>query len=171
MILFKIWLFKLSDIDQGIHKDDIQKKQKFCAFWRKLLGEKENSLTLLCLGLQCFFWKGLCDFKIQFAVEKIFFWCNYKITRKHFCVAIKSVNHTISIYGSCMIRIFSKNSKPRFFSSPDCFIRIKQPQKLRFKFFQPFIEIVLKCYDKHFPVHLMHGIIWSFGVWRPTWVV
>ena len=73
MILFKIWLFKLSDIDQGIHKDDIQKKQKFCAFWKKLLGEKENSLKLLCLGLQCFFWKGLFDFKIQFAVEKFFF--------------------------------------------------------------------------------------------------
>ena len=43
----------------------------------------------------------------------------------------KNASHSISIYGNCMMNIFfKKQKKTMVFSSPDCFIRIKPPQKL-----------------------------------------
>ena len=41
-----------------------------------------------------------------------------------------------------------------FFSSPECFFRIKQPQNLVDIFFQPFFETAQKLY-----VLLMYGIV------------
>ena len=43
MIIFKLWFFNLSELDQDIHKHAIQKKLKFVAFWKRLLGEKEKT--------------------------------------------------------------------------------------------------------------------------------
>ena len=82
--------------------------------------------------------------------------------KKNFCITIKKkASHTISIYGNCMSSIFfSKKREHRFFLSPDCFTRIKQPQKLVYIFFQTFFENEWKLYDKHFSTHLMYGIVW-----------
>ena len=51
MIIFKIWIFKISDIDQGIHKKAIEKNGSFYGFWKKLLNEKENFSKLVYSGL------------------------------------------------------------------------------------------------------------------------
>ena len=54
---------------------------------------------------------------------------------------------------------FFKERKHGFFSSPDCFIRIKQPQKLVYIFFQRFFEIVRKLNAKQFSIDLTFGIV------------
>ena len=46
---------------------------------------------------------------------------------KNFVSPSKIGSHTISIYWNCMISIFSKNENLGFLS-PECCIRIKQPQ-------------------------------------------
>ena len=51
--------------------------------------------------------------------------------------------------------IFFKKIKTSVFSPLDDFFRIKQPQKIVDIFFQSFT----KLYEKHFFVHLMHGIV------------
>ena len=85
-----------------------------------------------------FFEKCLFAYEIRFAVEKKC-WAKFS---KLLCVAIKkNASHTLSIYGNCMISIFFKKRKPQFLS-PDCFIRIKQPQKRVYTSFQPFLEIL-----------------------------
>ena len=43
MIILNLWIFKLSDINQGIHKHAIQKKKKFAAFLKKKFKWKEQS--------------------------------------------------------------------------------------------------------------------------------
>ena len=52
MIIFKIWIFNLSDINQGIHEHAIENKLEFLAFWKKLLGEKEKNPILVYPGLR-----------------------------------------------------------------------------------------------------------------------
>ena len=79
-----------------------------------------------------FFKKCLFAYEIRFAIEKKTnnFWAKFsKLLSKFLCRHQKNASHTISIYGNCIISIFFfKKRKPRFFL-PDCFIRIKQPQK------------------------------------------
>ena len=43
MIISKIWFFKLPDIDQGIQKHVIQKKEEFCVF-EKSYEEKRKKI-------------------------------------------------------------------------------------------------------------------------------
>ena len=146
----------------------------FSVFEEKKLSEKKikanfiASRTTLCTQnikfcMQKFFFeKRLFAYENRFAVEKkqkkfgpsfqnylIIFLCRHQ----------KNASHTISIYGNCMMSIFSKNENLSFLS-PDCFIRIKEPQKWVYTSFQPFLEIVWKLYDKHFPTHLVYGIVW-----------
>ena len=100
--------------------------------------------------------KSICGWK----KNKKKFGSNFQNYLKNFlCRHQKNASHTISIYGNCMISIFFKNKNLSFLSS-DCFIRIKQPQKWVYTSFQPFLEIVWKLYDKHFPTNLMYGIVW-----------
>ena len=42
MIILNFWIFKISDIDQGIHEHPIQKKYAFSAFLKKKIKWKEN---------------------------------------------------------------------------------------------------------------------------------
>ena len=80
MIIFKIRIFKLSDIDQGIYKHVIQKKYEFLACLKKVIqrkGKKSHfcvSRTTLCrkiLKLACkIFFGKVFSYKIRFAVEK-----------------------------------------------------------------------------------------------------
>ena len=43
MIILNFQVFKLSDIDQGLHKHAIQKSRNFQRFWKKNLSEKKKS--------------------------------------------------------------------------------------------------------------------------------
>ena len=53
MIISKIRIFKLPDIDQGIHKHVIQKKEEFLAFLKKVMKKKEKKNPILVYpGLQ-----------------------------------------------------------------------------------------------------------------------
>ena len=76
------------------------------------------------------FGKCLFAYEIRFAVEKKQknFGPNFQNYLPSKTRHQKNATHTISIYGNCMTSIFIKKRKPRFFL-PDCFIRIKQPQK------------------------------------------
>ena len=88
---------------------------------------------ILNFACKIFFEKCLFAYENRFAVEKKNkknFGLNFQNNLKNFlCRHQKKVSHTISIYGNCMISIFSKNENLSFLLSPDCFIRIKQPQK------------------------------------------
>ena len=70
MIIFKIRIFKLSDIDQGIYKHVIQKKYEFLACLKKVLQRKRKKILFLCIQdyvmqknietcMQNFFWKSV----------------------------------------------------------------------------------------------------------------
>ena len=84
MIILNFGIFKLSDIDQGVHQHLIQKKKEFSAFLKKKLSEKKvkanfiASRTTLCTQnikfcMQKFFFeKCLFAYENRFAVEKIF---------------------------------------------------------------------------------------------------
>ena len=52
MIIFKMWLYKLSDIDRGTHKHAIRNKYEFLAFLKKkLFRETEKIFTFEYSGL------------------------------------------------------------------------------------------------------------------------
>ena len=51
MIIFKICIFKLSDIDQGKHKHARQKKQAFGVFEKSYKAKKETHSTLVHPGI------------------------------------------------------------------------------------------------------------------------
>ena len=44
MIISKIWIFKLPDIDQGIQNMSYKRKRSFKRFWKKLWREKEKKI-------------------------------------------------------------------------------------------------------------------------------
>ena len=125
MIILNFGIFKLSDIDQGVHQHPIQKKKEFSAFLKKKLSEKKvkanfiASRTTLCTQnikfcMQNFFFeKCLFAYENRFAVEKKqkIFGPNFQNYLKHFlCRHQKNASHTISIYGNCMISILTKIS-------------------------------------------------------------
>ena len=65
-----------------------------------------------------FFEKCLFAYEIRFAVEKTkkIFGPDFQNYLKNFlCRHQKNASHTISIYGNCMISIFFKKGKLRFF--------------------------------------------------------
>ena len=84
MIISKIWIFKLPDIDQGIQKHVIQKKEEFSAFLKKVMKRKwkksNNSITRTTLYtqkikfcVQNFFSKNVClNTKISLRLKKKF---------------------------------------------------------------------------------------------------
>ena len=131
MIILNFGIFKLSDIDQGVHQHPIQKKKEFSAFLKKKLSEKKvkanfiASRTTLCTQnikfcMQIFFSKNVClrttiDLRLKKKNEKIF-GPNFQNYLKNFlCRHQKNASHTISIYGNCMMSIFFKKRKPQFF--------------------------------------------------------
>ena len=67
MIILNLWTFKLSDIDQGIHKHAIQKKKESSAFLKKKIWVKRKKLRLSYPGLR------YAHKKLVFACKKIFF--------------------------------------------------------------------------------------------------
>ena len=145
VIILNFLIFKLSDIDQGIYKHPIQMKMGiFSVFEEKKLSQKKIKAniivtrTTLCtqkkINFACknfFFEQCLFAYEIRFAVEKKTksFWARFsKLLKNFLCRHQKNASYIISIYGNRMISITFKKRKPRFFL-PDCFIRIKQPQK------------------------------------------
>ena len=82
--------------------------------------------------MQKFFLKNVSlrtKFDLRLKKKTKNFWAKFsKLLEKFLFRHQKNASHTISIYGNCMISIFFKKRKPRFFL-PDCFIRIKQPHK------------------------------------------
>ena len=47
MITFKFWIFKLSDLDQGMHKYAVKKKiGVFSVFKKKLISKKEKKSNI-----------------------------------------------------------------------------------------------------------------------------
>ena len=84
----------------------------------------------------CFLNKVFLCTKFDLRLEKLFEKFRRKYLGKMFCVAIKKkASHTISIDGNGMTIIFFSKTKTSVFSLPDCFIRIKQLQKLVSIFF------------------------------------
>ena len=81
-------------------------------------------------------------YEIRFAVEKQtkkFLGQIFKITLcRH---QKKCQSYTFHIWELYDKHFFQKKRKPQFLS-PECFIRIKQPQKRVYTSFQPFLEIV-----------------------------
>ena len=103
--------------------------------------------------------ENVCSIRKLDLQLKNFFMPILKTHWKDFCVAIKKLLVIQFPYkGIVWWSFFKKNS---VFSTPDCFIRLKQPQKLVYIFFAPFFrEIVGKLYDEHFSIYLMHGFVW-----------
>ena len=130
MIILNFGIFKLSDIDQGVHQHLIQKKKEFSAFLKKKLSEKKvkanfiASRTTLCTQnikfcMQKFFSKNVClRTKIDLRLKKFlgqFLGQFSELLEKIFVSPSKKASHTISIYGNSMISIFFKKRKPQFF--------------------------------------------------------
>ena len=110
-----------------------RKKNKFCMekqFFGKHLFAVQNSICGVCKN-QKKIWE------ISKLIGKIFVSPSKKCKLSYMGIVR-------FIYGNCKMSIFFEQQKPRFFLSPDCFIRIKRPQKSVFIFFQHFL------YDKHF---------------------
>ena len=119
-------MFKLPDIDRGLQKHVIQKKdESFKRFWKKIRRENEKKNPILVypglrythkkLNFACkifFFSKNVClNTKINLQLEK---------KHKKFLGAIskilgrrhqKNASHTISIYGNCMTSVFFQKTK------------------------------------------------------------
>ena len=107
MIISKIGIFKLPDIDQGIQKQAIQKKEEFKAFSKKVMKRKGKKNPILVypglrythkkLNFACkiFFSKNVClNTKINLRLEKKtqkIFGGNFKFLGKIFVVAIKKM--------------------------------------------------------------------------------
>ena len=69
--------------------------------------------------MQNFFMGNAClrtkfDLRLKKKTKKIL-WAISKPLRKFLFRQQKNASHTISIYGNCMISIFFKKQKPRFF--------------------------------------------------------
>ena len=82
MIVSKIWIFKLPDIDQAYKNMSYKRKRSFKRFWKKYEEKRKKNSILVYLGLRythkilkfaCkifFFKKCLFEYENQFAVEK-----------------------------------------------------------------------------------------------------
>ena len=95
------------------------------------------------LHAKIFFSKNVClrtKFDLRLKKKQKNFWAKFS---KLLCVAIKKKcqSYTFHIWELYDKHFFQKKRKPQFLS-PDCFIRIKQPQKRVYTSFQPFLEIV-----------------------------
>ena len=83
MIISKIWIFKLPDIDQGIQKYAIQKTRSLEHFWKKLSREKEKNIILVYPGLRYTHKKLNFDCKIFFFKKCLFEYENHFAVKKH----------------------------------------------------------------------------------------
>ena len=80
---------------------------------------------------------------------------------RHQKIAIMGIYGYRKYMGLLREALFSKKKKNSIFSSPDCFIRIKQPEKLVLIFFQPFSKSMKIVWQKV----VMNGIVWyAFSV-------
>ena len=67
MIILNFGIFKLSDIDQGVHQHPVQKKKEFSAFLKKKLSEKKVKANFIASRTT------LCTQNIKFCMQKFFF--------------------------------------------------------------------------------------------------
>ena len=153
MVIFKIRIFKLSDINQGIYKHAIENKLEF----EKNYPEKRKKILILCIqdytlcskkNLHAkFFLKSVCLSK-KFDLQLKKNWGNFNFTFKNFCCRHqKNASHTLFIYGNCMITVFSQKNKHRFFITR-LFYLVQIAAETSLNLF--FSLIFLKLYDKHF---------------------
>ena len=122
-----------------------KRNRNFQRFWKKNFSEKKIkanfivSRTTLCTQnnkfcMQKKISKNVClrtkfDLRLKKKTKK-FLGQIFKITSsKNASRHQKNASHTIPIYGNCMISIFFSKNENLSFLSPDCFIRIKHPQK------------------------------------------
>ena len=68
MIISKIRIFKLPDIDQGIQKLVIQKKEEFYAFLKKISEEKRKEKSNISISRTTLYTQ-----KIKFCMQNFFF--------------------------------------------------------------------------------------------------
>ena len=176
MIILNFWVFKLSNIDQGIYIHTQYKRNKnFQRFWKKNLGEKKIKAINIVSRTT------LCTQKIKFCMQKFFFrkmfvcvWnsiCGWKKTKKIFgpdfqnnlknflCRHRKNASHTISIYGNCMISIFFKKGKLRFFITR-LFYKNQTATETSSYIFSTIFRNCMKIVWQAFSTNLMYGIVW-----------
>ena len=171
MIFKKIKLLKYQTFIKAYINIPNKRKRNFQRFWKKSYTAKMRKKNIIV------FRTTLCTQKIKFCMQKKVFrivclrikfdlQLKKKTKKKFWGVSSFFVSPSkkfpviqIPYTGIVWFAFFSK--KTSVFSSPDCFIRIKQPQKEVYIFFQRFLEIVWKLYEKHFSTHLMYEIVWK----------
>ena len=123
MIISKIWIIKLPDIDQGIEKHVIQKGRVLSICEKSYEEKRKKNPILVYISISIhtkikfcmqnfFFKKCLFENENQFPVKKNN-WGQFRKTlcRRHFCRRHqKNACHTFSIYGNCMVSIFLTKS-------------------------------------------------------------
>ena len=122
MIILHFGIFKLSDIDQGIHQHPIQKKKEFSAFLKKKISEKKVKANFIASRTT------LCTQNIKFCMQNFFFRKLFVCVRKSICGWKKKQK---KIFG------------PNFQNNLKNFLcRIKKCQSYNFH--------IWELYDKHF---------------------
>ena len=82
MIIFKIRIFKLPDIDQGIHKHAIEKKEKFLKIFKKNITRKAKKNPILVNpGLRYIHKKIKFLHTKKFFFQKLFFFSTKFVLR------------------------------------------------------------------------------------------
>ena len=135
MIIFKIRVFNLSDIDQDIGNHAIQRKKWVFSLFEKNFPKKWKNIQFLCiyvmltknlknackiffLEIFCLRKKSICGWR------KKKFWGIFNITWKFFVVAIKKMLVIQFSFKKIALSPFFQK-KNIFFSSPDCSIWFK----------------------------------------------
>ena len=184
MIIFKIWIFKLPDIDQSIQKRAIEKKRSLEHFWKMLSREKEKKSNIgisrttlyaqkikFCMQnyffQKTFVWvrKPFCGWKKN--TKKFYFWGQFQ--KKFCCRHQKNASHTISIYGNCMTSIFLTKSFSFSFSTIHQNLCQNKRKVLR-KFDGTILAKCMKFVLAEFfhRLSLWNCVISIFGLWRST---
>ena len=93
MIIFKIRIFELSDVDQDIYEHIIQRKYEFLPCLKKVIRRNgKNPIFYVSRTTLCRQKIKTCMLKFLFAVEKNI-WGNFKFTGKFF----------LKLYDNCII--------------------------------------------------------------------
>ena len=157
-----------------------KKSSNFQLFGKNILSEMKKANIIVSRTTLCtqkikfcmqinFFGKRLFGYKFRFAVEKKtkkIFGSKFQNYLENLRVAIKKMPIIQFPYmGIKRSAFFFKKRKPRFLS-PDCFERIKQPQKLVNIFFRNCMKIVWQAFFHTLDV--WNCMISIFAVWRST---
>ena len=174
-IVFKIRVFKLSDIDQGIYKHSIQKIWVFSLFEKSYSERRKKNLTFVYPGLRYedkkekfaskfFFSENVClstkfDLLLKKKKKKLGA-IKILLGKKFVVVIIKKVLVIQFTYMEIVWKafFFKKNILNQFFVTS--LINCSPKAAKMVYFFLLFFENVWKLYDMHF-----HGDIWSMELY------